>query len=129
MLLARLAPAGFVDLVDSDTAAVTLACDNLRANEIANAAAHVGDGVGAIPDARFDLIATNPPFHLGRRQTTAIAHRFIGQAAGALRPGGRFYVVANRFLPYDDAIAAAFGNVREVTGDGRYKVLLAIRET
>jgi 16S rRNA (guanine1207-N2)-methyltransferase len=129
MLLARLAPAGYVELVDSDTAAVALACENLRANRIANAAARAGDGVGAVPDARFDLIATNPPFHIGRRQTTAIASRFIAEAAGALRPGGRFYVVANRFLPYEDEIAAAFGNVREVAGDGRYKVLLTIRKT
>jgi len=76
-----------------------------------------------VPGATFDLIATNPPFHLGRQQTMEVALQFIAGAARALRPGGRFYLVANRFLPYDHAIATAFGNVREVAGDGRYKIL------
>jgi 16S rRNA (guanine1207-N2)-methyltransferase len=127
MLLARLAPIGHVYLADSDTAAVALARDNLRANGIANATVYAGDGLSAVPGERFDLIASNPPFHLGRRQTTAIARDFIAGAAQALRPGGRFYIVANRFLPYERAISAAFGNVLEVAGDNRYKVLLATR--
>ncbi|HEX9441586.1 MAG TPA: methyltransferase, partial [Roseiflexaceae bacterium] len=90
--------------------------------------ASVGDGIGAAPGTAYDLIATNPPFHLGRRQTTSIARAFIADAARALRPAGRFYLVANRFLPYEPNIEAAFGNVREVAGDGRYKVLLATRD-
>jgi 16S rRNA (guanine1207-N2)-methyltransferase len=128
MLLARLAPSGHVELVDSDSAAVALARDNLRANGIANATVHIGDGVGLPPREPFDLIATNPPFHFARRQTTAIARRFIADAARALRCGGRFYLVANRFLPYEGDVEATFGNLREVAGDRRYKVLLAQRE-
>jgi 16S rRNA (guanine1207-N2)-methyltransferase len=128
LLLARLAPQGHVDLLDSDMAAVALAHENLRANAIANAAAHVGDGVSAAPGAPYDLIATNPPFHLGRRQTPIIAQQFIAAAPHALAPGGRFCLVANRFLPYERDMLEAFGNVREVVGDGRYKVLLAIHE-
>ena len=99
-----------------------------NANAIANAVAHVGDGVSAAPGAPYDLIATNPPFHLGRRQTPLIAQQFIAAAPRALAPGGRFFLVANRFLPYERDMLEAFGNAREVAGDGRYKVLLAIRE-
>jgi 16S rRNA (guanine1207-N2)-methyltransferase len=127
MLLARLAPEGHVDLVDSNMAAVGLARANLALNGIANAAVHLGDGIAALSHVKFDLIATNPPFHLGRRQTMDVARQFIADAAGALRPGGRFYLVANRFLPYERAITDAFENVREVVGDGRYKVLVGIR--
>jgi len=127
MLLARLAPRGHVDLVDSDTAAVALARENLRANQIGNAAVYAGDGLEALPGTTFDLIATNPPFHLGRRQTTEIARRFIAMSAGALRAGGRLYVVANRFLPYERDMLEAFGDLREVAGDRCYKVLQAIR--
>jgi 16S rRNA (guanine1207-N2)-methyltransferase len=127
MLLARLAPRGHVDLVDSDTTAVALARENLRANQIGNAAVCAGDGLDALPGATFDLIATNPPFHLGRRQTTEIARRFIAAATGALRAGGRLYVVANRFLPYERDMLDAFGDLREVAGDRCYKVLRAIR--
>jgi 16S rRNA (guanine1207-N2)-methyltransferase len=127
ILLARLAPQGHVDLVDSDTAAVALARENLRANGIGNATVCVGDGLDALPGTTFDLIATNPPFHLGRRQTIDIAHRFITTAASALRPGGRLYLVANRFLPYERALRDAFRDLREIAGDRHYKVLLAIR--
>jgi 16S rRNA (guanine1207-N2)-methyltransferase len=128
LLMARLAPQGHVDLLDSDTTAVALARENLLANGISNAAAHVGDGVSAAPGAPYDLIATNPPFHLGRRQTPIIAQQFIAAAPRALAPAGRFFVVANRFLPYERDLLAAFGNAREVAGDTRYKVLLAVRE-
>jgi 16S rRNA (guanine1207-N2)-methyltransferase len=129
MLLARLAPQGHVDLVDSDTAAVALARENLRINQISNAAVHVGDGLDALPGATFDLIASNPPFHVGRHQTTDIARGFIAAAAGALHEGGRLYIVANRFLPYERDLREAFGDLREVAGDRRYKVLLAVRSS
>jgi len=123
MTLARLAPQGHATLVDSDTSAVGLARHNLAVNGIHNATVCLGDSIDAVPGATFDLIATNPPFHQGRRQTTEIALQFIADAARMLRPGGRFYLVANRFLPYERAIIMAFGNVREVLGDGRFKVL------
>src|SRR5439155_24886698 len=48
MVLARLAPEGHVDLVDSDTIAIGLARANLAANGIRNAAVHLGDGIGAV---------------------------------------------------------------------------------
>lgn len=127
MVLAGLAPDGFVDLVDSDVLAVGLARENLAAHGIKNAAVHAGDGLAAVPGRLFDLIACNPPFHLGRRQTTAVARRLIAEAWGALRPHGCFYVVANRFLPYERDIADVFGGVSEVAGDGRYKVLVGVR--
>jgi 16S rRNA (guanine1207-N2)-methyltransferase len=127
LLLARLAPLGHVDLVDSDLAAVALARANLQANGITNAAVYAGDGFHALPGTRYELIVTNPPFHIGRRQTSAVARAFIAGAARALRDGGRFYVVANRFLAYERDMLAAFGDVREIAGDGRYKVLLALQ--
>lgn len=129
MALARLAPHGQVALIDSDSSAVALARQNLAANGIGNAAVYLGDSTRADPGATFDLIATNPPFHLGRRQTTDIALQFIADAARALRPGGRFYLVANRFLPYERAFADAFGEASEAGGDGRFKVLYACVKT
>lgn len=127
MVMARLVTDGHVTLVDSDTVAVGLAQKNLQLNGITNAEVRAGDGYAAVPGALFDLIATNPPFHLGRQQTSEIALGFIAGALGALKPGGRLYVVANRFLPYEREMAAVFGEVREIAGDSRYKVLFAIR--
>ena len=83
------------------------------------------DGTQAVKEQRFDLIATNPPFHLGGIQTTEIGERFIREAAQILRPRGRFYLVANRFLKYEPTLRACFHSVEEVGGNTRYKVLLA----
>mgnify|MGYP005843086133 CR=1 FL=1 len=124
---AALAAEGRVYLVDSDVAAVELARANLRRNGVANAVALESDGFSALGDVQFDVIATNPPFHVGRHQTTAVAERFVEQSARHLRRSGRFYLVANRFLRYEPVVEAAFGNVRLVSETSRYKVLLAIR--
>lgn len=125
MLAARLAPQAQVTLVDSNTAAVELARANIARNAITNAEVLVSDATAAVSDRRFTVIATNPPFHQGRVQTTDIALRFISAAQQALAPGGRFYLVCNRFLPYERSLRTAFSDVREVGGNGRYRVLLA----
>ncbi len=76
---------------------------------------------------RFDLVVTNPPFHLGGIQTTQIAERLIREAAQVLRPRGRFYLVANRFLKYEPTMRACFKLVEEVSGNTRFKVLRAAK--
>lgn len=70
----------------------------LEQRGLTNAQVLASDGLQAVRDRRFDLVAMNPPFHLGGIQTTALAERFISEAAQALRPRRRFYLVANRFF-------------------------------
>jgi len=70
---------------------------------------------------------TNPPFHLGGIQTMEVAERFIREAAQVLRPRGRFYLVANRFLKYEPTMRAYFKLVEEVGGNTRFKVLRAAK--
>jgi 16S rRNA (guanine1207-N2)-methyltransferase len=84
------------------------------------------DGAQSVLEQRFDLVVTNPPFHHGGIQTTAIAEHFIRQAAQVLRPGGRFYLVANRFLKYEPVLHAHFNTVEEVGGNTRFKVVRAL---
>jgi 16S rRNA (guanine1207-N2)-methyltransferase len=128
MLAARLAPEGSATLLDSNTAAVELARANIARNGIANASALVSDSTAAVAGRRFDVVATNPPFHAGRVHAADIAARFIADAANVLAPGGRLLLVCNRFLPYDRAVVAAFGGVREAIGNARYRVLAAEKE-
>ena len=123
--IARRAPKGRVTLVDVSLLALDLAWRQAHEGGLTNVEVLASDGTEALSGRRFDLVATNPPFHLGGVQTKQVAERFIREAARALQPRGRFYVVANRFLKYEPALKAAFQEVEEVGGDRRYKVLRA----
>ncbi len=47
--------------------------------------------------------------------------------ATVLKPGGRLLLVANRGLPYEAPLRAAFAAVEEIARDGNFKVLAARR--
>jgi 16S rRNA (guanine1207-N2)-methyltransferase len=124
--IAERASKGQVTLVDTSLASVSAARSLLNERGLsARTRVLASDGAQAVRDERFDLIATNPPFHIGGVQTTAVAERFIREAATLLRPRGRFYLVANRFLKYEPVLRASFAQVTEVAGNGRFKVLRA----
>ena len=126
MHIARLASKGHVTMVDTSLAAVDAARHMVEQNGMTNAQVLASDGTQAVKAQRFDLVVTNPPFHLGGIHTTGIAERFIREAAQVLRPRGRFYLVANRFLKYEPTLRACFHSIEEVGGNTRYKVLLAM---
>jgi 16S rRNA (guanine1207-N2)-methyltransferase len=124
--IARLANRGHVIMVDASLVTVALAQRNIAESGLLNINVLPSDGAQAVLSQRFDLVVTNPPFHQGGIQTTEIAGRFIREAAHVLRPQGRFYLVANRFLKYEPTLKAHFNNVAEVGGNTRFKVLLAL---
>lgn len=79
-------------------------------------------------DARYDVIVSNPPFHADdRADRPGLGRRFIEVAAQALVPGGRFFMVANRHLPYEATLAANFRDVRALADAQGYKVFEARR--
>ncbi|QBD80033.1 class I SAM-dependent methyltransferase [Ktedonosporobacter rubrisoli] len=123
--IARQAIQGQVTMVDVSLAAVAASQRAIAQSGLPNIRALPSDGARAVLEQRFDLVATNPPFHQGGIQTKDIAERFIREAAQVLRPQGRFYLVANRFLKYEPVLATCFKTLEEVGGNTRYKVLLA----
>jgi len=125
MHIAHLASKGHVTMVDASLVAVDAARNMVEQSGMTNVQVLASDGTQAVKAQRFDLVVTNPPFHLGGIQTTETGERFIREAAQVLRPRGRFYLVANRFLKYEPAMRACFHSVEEVGGNTRYKVLLA----
>ncbi len=125
MHIARVASKGHVTMVDASLVAVDAARNMVEQSGMTNMQVLASNGTQAVKAQRFDLIVTNPPFHLGGIQTTEIGERFIREAAQVLRPRGRFYLVANRFLKYEPTMRTCFHSVDEVGGNTRYKVLLA----
>ena len=121
--IARRATKGQVTMVDASFAAVDAARRMIEQNGLTKAQVLPGDGAQELLEQRFDLVVTNPPFHVGGIQTTEIAERFIREAAKVMRLRGRFYLVANRFLKYELVMRECFKVVEEVAGDTRFKVL------
>ncbi len=117
-----------LDLYDADFHALAAARVNLGDRGGPTALAYhwhdVTSGLGA---ARYDMIVSNPPFHDQRRADPAIGISFIRSAAQALRPGGRLWLVANRHLPYEPALAATFTATTRHAEDSRFKILEAKR--
>ncbi len=123
MVAARLSEVGDVFITEADIEAVELARLNIERNGIRNATVLAGDGAFPVRYRQFDVVVTNPPFHQGGEQTSSIAERFIDHAATVLRSDGIFYLVANRFLKYEPKLGEYFRELREVAGDGKFKVL------
>jgi len=121
------APQGYAYLVDAYIAAVNASRYTLEANDIHNASALLSDVASDVRGISFDLVVTNPPFHLGVESEYQVAAQFIMDAHAVLKIGGRLCLVANRFLKYERQIAEEFGNCRTVYSDSRYKILEATK--
>ncbi len=78
-------------------------------------------------ERNYDFIVMNPPFHQGRAAEPGIGQGMIRAASAALKPGGRLFLVANRGLPYEVALASGFAASGETCRDDRFKVLWAKR--
>jgi 16S rRNA (guanine1207-N2)-methyltransferase len=73
----------------------------------------------------LDFVVMNPPFHDGGAEDKALGVAFIETAARMLGKRGVCWLVANRHLPYEAALAKAFETVT-VRGDaGGYKIFEA----
>jgi 16S rRNA (guanine1207-N2)-methyltransferase len=80
-----------------------------------------------LPKDKFDFIFMNPPFHAGRHAEAGIGKRFIEVAAASLKPGGQLLMVANKPLPYEDALQKSFRRFERIGEDKLYKVIRAVR--
>jgi 16S rRNA (guanine1207-N2)-methyltransferase len=114
-----------LDLHEADAAALEAARANVpdpRARFHWSDATTLGAGV-----ARYDSVVANPPFHHGRGAQPDLGVAFIAAAARILKPSGTMFLVANRQLPYEGPLAAAFRHVDRLDESGIYKVIRADR--
>jgi 16S rRNA (guanine1207-N2)-methyltransferase len=127
-LLQRCARIAALDLYEAERRALDLARRNLAALESRAAIRYCWHDVTAGLTDRYDVIVCNPPFHThARADRPDIGRRFIATAAQSLLPGGRLWLVANRHLPYEQALGAGFERVRIVTQQHGFKIVEALR--
>ncbi len=113
-----------LDLIEADYA--MLECAQMNVDD-PRASFHWTDATKFAPDAPYDAILCNPPFHVARRADPGLGRAFIAAAARNLTPRGRFFMVANRHLPYEDTLKACFGTGRLLGELEGYKIYEAAK--
>ena len=113
-----------LDLVEAEHDAL----DCARVNVVdPRAHFHWADALRFRPENLAETVVMNPPFHTGRDADPALGVAFIAAARGMMAPDGVLWLVANRHLPYDAALSAAFLEVQEAGADSAFRVIRASR--
>ena len=112
-----------IDLFEAEDRALDLARRNLAEARV-TVRFHWHDVAAGVP-GRFDAVVSNPPFHVGSRGVPALGRAFIAAAAHALKRDGQFLMVANRHLPYEDALREVFGRGELLAEQAGFKVYRA----
>jgi 16S rRNA (guanine1207-N2)-methyltransferase len=110
-------PAAKITLLDNDTLALLAAQFNTGATD-----AILGVSLGAAGARRFDLIASNPPIHVGVREDHAALNALIADAPTHLNKGGAMLLVVQRRVMLQQLLAAHFATVEIVAEDTRFRV-------
>ncbi len=136
-LLARCPGIARLDLYEADARALGCARRNLAEpgtarldsppcyiEEESKAHFHWHDVTTGLPRS-YDAIVMNPPFHTGQATDVDLGRAFLTVAAGALRRGGKLWLVANRQLPYEAVLETSGMSWRKIVEEGAYKILAA----
>ena len=111
-------------LIDLDRRAVEAARKNV---EDARASFEWADVRTIEANGDLDFIVSNPPFHDGGAEDRRLGQAFIRKAAEMLKKGGTLWLVANRHLPYEAELRAAFKRVTPKGDGGGYKLFEAVK--
>lgn len=111
-------------MLDIDRRAVEMAARNIADPRAELRWVDVRGGSGL---QGLNFVVMNPPFHDGGAEDQSLGQSFIRQAAGALRPGGVLWLVANRHLPYEGVLKPLFRRVTPKVEAGGYKIYEALK--
>lgn len=128
-VVAALAGSGAVCMVDADSEAVRCATRTAEAAGVRDFRAVASDIAHEVREERFDMVISNPPFHVGKATDLQVPAQFIQDAWHVLEHGGLLQLVANRTLPYERLIEERFGNIATRHDGARFKVLSAEKRT
>lgn len=124
-LMALRRGAGRVDMTDVDVFALASVHHSIAMNDLVGVETFASDVYEGLPSDRYDLIASNPPFHQGKQVDHDMAERLIRGAPAHLADDGRMLIVANAFLAYGKIMERHFHDVRTVAATRQYHVLEA----
>ncbi|MCK0125925.1 methyltransferase [Gelidibacter sp. F2691] len=113
-----------LDLIEADRSALDCARRNI---DDPRARFFWDDATSFTPDLPYDVVISNPPFHTSRAGRPELGQAFIKSAARILKPSGRFVMVANRHLPYEDTLAKHFRVVEDLGGTAGFKLLAGLK--
>ena len=113
-----------VTALDDDLAAIRSAYKNALRYALDIRFLHSDVNSALPPDARFDAVLSNPPFHVGKQVRLELPTAFIAAAYQHLKPGGTFTLVANAALPYEPLLNA-FESWTTLATNKQFKVLQA----
>ncbi|MET1414509.1 class I SAM-dependent methyltransferase [Roseibium sp. HPY-6] len=117
-----------MDLYEAEKRALDLAEENLKVFKGKRSMHGIWCDVTRGIEGPYDFIISNPPFHqAGKADRADVGQGFIRAAAAGLRPGGEFYMVANRHLPYEKTLVEVFASVTQLADEGGYKVIRATK--
>lgn len=113
-----------LDLIEAEALSLGCARENVQ-----DVRAHFiwEDATTYRPAKGYDGIVMNPPFHVGRVADPSLGRAFIASAAKMLAGHGKLWMVANRHLPYEQALNDAFRNVEKIGQNNAFKVFHATR--
>lgn len=113
-----------LDLVEAERDALDCAKRNI---DDPRARFHWADATKFRPESLVETVVMNPPFHSARTADPGLGMAFIAAARGMMAPDGVLWLVANRHLPYDDALEAAFLTVEQIYIDNAFRVIRAAK--
>jgi 16S rRNA (guanine1207-N2)-methyltransferase len=113
---------GAAEVLAVDASATSIACAERNFSESGfPGKALCADLDQGIPGG-FDLVLANPPFHDGSATDYTLPARVAEAVAGALRPGGEAWLVANQFLDYARPAQPLFAQVRTAARAAGYLI-------
>ena len=118
-------PNTHVTLLDIDGLALDAAARNLEALSAPAVAPDYVQSEGwhnVAPDARWDWIVANPPYHRGKSETLDAVAELVHGARFHLAPAGVLQFVVQRRLPVEPLLRRDFEHAAVVADDGAYRI-------
>lgn len=127
-VLARNRPQLDILATDLSSGAVSSALATMAANCLAERVRVLrDDAMSTLPDASVDLIACNPPFHLGTSVDEGAAHKLFQAAGRVLKPGGQLWTVFNSHLDHRNQLNRSVGPTRVMGRNPKFTVTVSTR--